>query len=464
MLVYRLMQRFLRLVVSVFFRNIEIIGKENIPTSGGVIFVGNHPNSLMDPLLVITQSGRVVHFAAKDVLFRSRFLRIFLNGLGAVPIRRRMDHAEKGQNTEGQKIDNQSAFDALFDVLAKGGAMGIFPEGISHTDSQLSQFKTGAARIALGVLDKYPDQDVTIVPVGLTYLHRHRFRSQVLIHFGEAIEVDQSWQDRHKEDAKQASRELTDHLEEELRSLTLNAPNWHIMRMLHTARRLYKPDDVRLDLEGYTELTRRFSEGYERNQDDPQIQAIMKQLEDYQNHLDYLGLRDHDLRKDYRWSDIFSRLMRRFAYLLILLPLALPGFLLHLPIILTAVVAGDGLTARKDVIATTKLVASILTVPLLYLVLCTGLWFFFGWRVALFTLPFLPLTGFATIRVLEQQFAIGKSLTAISRLLHFQDEIQQLRDRRQTLAQTIDHAVEQFHDRSIPRMFEKTVDPQPQSN
>ena len=62
---YRVLAWFLRVVVRVFFRQIEVAGLENVPREGPVIFAGNHPNSLIDPILIITSCGRKVHFAAK---------------------------------------------------------------------------------------------------------------------------------------------------------------------------------------------------------------------------------------------------------------------------------------------------------------------------------------------------------------------------------------------------------------
>ena len=45
------------------------------------MLVANHPNSLIDPILIITTCGRKVHFAAKDTLFKGRLLRAVLRGL-----------------------------------------------------------------------------------------------------------------------------------------------------------------------------------------------------------------------------------------------------------------------------------------------------------------------------------------------------------------------------------------------
>ena len=170
----------LKLAVRIFFRQRKVVGSENIPSEGSIIFVGNHPNSLIDPLVAITSAPRHIHFAAKDVLFQSRILRIFLNAMGSVPIRRRQDHPDG-------KLDNRGAFDALYRVLDRQGAVGIFPEGVSHDEAHLMKIKTGAARIAMGCVSKTPQMRLFIVPIGLNYTNPRQFRSQVLVQFGYRV-------------------------------------------------------------------------------------------------------------------------------------------------------------------------------------------------------------------------------------------------------------------------------------
>src|ERR1700735_4937501 len=89
---YRVIAWLLRVATRVFFRQIEVVGLEHVPADGAVIFAGNHPNSLIDPVLIIATCGRKVHFAAKDALFKGRIMRWILGGLGAVPIKRKHDH------------------------------------------------------------------------------------------------------------------------------------------------------------------------------------------------------------------------------------------------------------------------------------------------------------------------------------------------------------------------------------
>src|SRR5262245_44342605 len=181
---YRILTWFLRLVTRVFFRQVEVAGSEHVPATGPVLFAGNHPNSLIDPILIITSCGRDVHFAAKDTLFKGRLMRAVLRGLGAVPVARRADH--------GDGASNDAAFEHMFGVLEAGGAIGIFPEGLSHDESQLAKLKTGAARLALGGAAR--TSGVAIVPCGLTFIHPKRFRSRVLVQYGPAIEIAASRQ------------------------------------------------------------------------------------------------------------------------------------------------------------------------------------------------------------------------------------------------------------------------------
>ena len=76
----------------------------------------------------------------------------------------------------------------MFAVLGEGGAIGIFPEGLSHDESQLARLKTGAARLALGGAQR-TSGPIPIVPCGLTFIHPKRFRSRVLVQYGPPIAI-----------------------------------------------------------------------------------------------------------------------------------------------------------------------------------------------------------------------------------------------------------------------------------
>jgi 1-acyl-sn-glycerol-3-phosphate acyltransferase len=98
---YRLLRRLLRIATRIFFRNIEVVGLEALPNpeNSAVVFCGNHPNSLLDPVLITAWCGRVTHFAAKDVLFSVPVLGFLLKLMGAVAIRRRHGYFSRGHQS-----------------------------------------------------------------------------------------------------------------------------------------------------------------------------------------------------------------------------------------------------------------------------------------------------------------------------------------------------------------------------
>ena len=156
------LRRFTALVLRIFFRRVSIAGLENIPRDAPVIFAPNHPNSLVDPLFLLAFAPREVVFLAKEPLFRMPIIGRLVRWAGAIPVFRKQDDADMSRNHE--------TFTRVHQLLARGGAVAIFPEGMSHDDPQLRPFKTGAARMALGATAMGPaDRPVQIIPTGLYY-------------------------------------------------------------------------------------------------------------------------------------------------------------------------------------------------------------------------------------------------------------------------------------------------------
>ncbi len=428
---YRFITWLLRVAVRVFFRQIEVVGEEHIPADAPVLFVGNHPNSLIDPMLIITSCGRKVHFAAKDTLFSSRITRHILTRLGAVPVARKDDH---GAPALGAKLDNDAAFSAMFAVLEHNGAIGIFPEGLSHDESQLTQLKTGAARLALGGAH-HTQVPVQIVPCGLTFIHPKRFRSRVLVQYGTPIIIDDAWRSKHAADEKIAVRELTTSIENALLRLTINAPDWDTIRALDVVRRLYQPDEI--SIEQRVELARRFNTFFAQVQDQPRVSATMLHVAAYQQRLDELGITDRELAHDLSKIEIGARLVKHLGLIGIWLPLTVPGAPMHLLTVLFARLFGASLTPRKDVIATTKLLIGIALVGLSYTSVVVLLAWRVSWRWALIAAVVLPLSGWATLRVLDRLRLVRRGLGTLLRQLRFRHEVQELRNERAALVREV---------------------------
>jgi len=434
-----------RVITNTFFRRVDVVNIENVPEHGPVIFAGNHPNALMDGWLLTAKCGRwPLHFMANAKLWNYPLLAPLLDASGAVPVYSR-------DKREGS-ADNEQAFTRLYDVIESGDCMGIFPEGISHVESQLSTLRTGAARVALAVAARGNVQ-IRIVPCGLNYIHRHRFRSQVLIEFGEPIVIDDEWVQNYKQDERQTVRNLTDHLTEALTDVTLNAPDWRTLRIIQTARRLYKPARATLSPGAYIELNRRFVDRYVKEKHEPELQALSLEVEDYQARLDMLGLKDHQLRQPLTLADASRKVLLRSVTMLALLPLAIPGALLHLPVGWVAATVGERFSYEKDDIATLKVLATILLLPILYLLIGILVGIYFGFWWALLAIVALSFSFLASVRLLEAQAGLLLSMLSVLRLTRLGSDLDELRVIRADLVNKIRDRVERGADENTQRIF-----------
>jgi hypothetical protein len=103
-------------------------------------------------------------------------------------------------------------FRACCEVLERGGAIGIFPEGTSRDEPRVERLKTGTARIALEAEAAHDFRlGVRVVPVGIHFETPRRFRSRVLLRAGVPL-VPGTYAERYREDPRRAVEEFTSHL------------------------------------------------------------------------------------------------------------------------------------------------------------------------------------------------------------------------------------------------------------
>src|SRR5688572_29391736 len=77
-----------RLLLGVFFRSAEVQGLERVPASGPVLFVANHGNALIDPMVLVALLPRLPRFLAKHTLWSNPAVRPLLELAGAIPVYR----------------------------------------------------------------------------------------------------------------------------------------------------------------------------------------------------------------------------------------------------------------------------------------------------------------------------------------------------------------------------------------
>lgn len=144
----------------------KVYGVENIPSSGGIIFVSNHKHAF-DPVVVMVHTSRMVHYLAKISLFKGIHGKM-LESIGIIKV----DRSKK----------NPLAVMEAEEVLNNGGAIGIFPEGTRNRAGEgLLPFKKGAVRMAI-------ETKSLIVPCAIRGNYR-LFRTGLEIEYGKAIDV-----------------------------------------------------------------------------------------------------------------------------------------------------------------------------------------------------------------------------------------------------------------------------------
>jgi len=217
MIAYRVLRELGRLALRWFYRDVEVVGLERLPSSGPALLASNHPNALVDALVIGCTLRRPVTLTAKATLLENPLTRSLLRAAGVVPLRRASDDARSGAGGVLDPSRNANAFAAVLDVLEQGGIVLLFPEGKSHSDPELAPLKTGLARIALMARDERR-LSVPTLPVGLTFERKWEPRSRVLMHIGMPIVADAPAPNAD------AVASLTRRVDAELRAVTLNFP------------------------------------------------------------------------------------------------------------------------------------------------------------------------------------------------------------------------------------------------
>jgi len=145
-----------RFVCLVLFRVVwrgQVVGREHIPATGPVILASNHLSFIDSIVIPLAVSGRHVQFLAKAEYWEGRSLaslprRLFFRTFDAVPVRRE------------QQGDAQASLDLARQVLARGYAFGIYPEGTRSRDGRVYRGRTGVGWLSLAA-------GAPVVPVGL---------------------------------------------------------------------------------------------------------------------------------------------------------------------------------------------------------------------------------------------------------------------------------------------------------
>ncbi|KAG8795502.1 hypothetical protein FRC16_010057 [Serendipita sp. 398] len=372
---YFLIRLLFKFVLKIFYGSIIVENEHYIPPNGTpAIICSNHTNSLTDAILLIaavpSKRRNLLRMTAKDTQFgKKTFTSWLIESVGTVPIKRRQEH--------GDSVDNMLVMTSLVESLRVGDCVCLFPEGMSRYHPGMAPLKTGVARIVSDTLSAEKDNplfELTLVTCSITYMHRERFRSDVLVSFSPPVKL------RPKDFPQliqpvdfSVIRSLTAFMQSQISSGTIDAPDWKTVRVAKLAARMYAPLGTRMTLGDHVRVTRVFSDAFSgvtsrkweesvkdeggwvsdtsakkeelviRDSVAPATQEasqeyrerLAKDLGEYQDLLAHLGIKDERIRRALPRPFLFYRIVIRVVWMAILLAISIPGLLLWLPVYLT---------------------------------------------------------------------------------------------------------------------------------
>lgn len=391
----------IRGLLAAYFRRIDRFHPERVPPGGPALIVANHPGSLTDAFVLGASVGRPVNFVATVSLFRSKPVAWVLSRCGVIPINRKQDDATKMASVA-------ATFDRCFAVLEAGGAVGLFPEGVSYDDDRLKEVKTGAARLAVGLEARHGGTlGLQIVPVGLTYSAKERFRSRVLVNFGEPIRAA-DFAAGPESNPRPAVRALSAEIEERIRGLILDIPTLEHERIVRAVRRLYlerlraanlivtepMPEDAEtlVLLQAVARALRHFEAT-----EPERLAAFVRDLDRYERWLGRLGMSDRVVGS---LAESGGSARRTAAAVLLVLaaPIAAFGWVHHLLpswLVGWAVERFTPADKRKSQTATAVMLAGLIVFGVVYPAYVSLAWVWLGTWPALAYAVALPASGLA---------------------------------------------------------------------
>jgi glycerol-3-phosphate O-acyltransferase / dihydroxyacetone phosphate acyltransferase len=397
--VYAIVAGITGVAVDAFYRRVALPGAGEIPATGPVLLVANHPNGLIDPIVVANvvrdeaaRQGvkrRAVRILAKAPLFEMPGISLLVKGAGALPVYRAKDGADTAQN--------QATFRAVTDALLEQSAVLVFPEGISHDEPQLQRLKTGAARMALLACDAGA-AELVIVPIGLVYRDKERFRSEVATVIGAPIPVRPYLESAAEPGDASVVKQLTEDIAAGLARTTVNLEEWEDLPLLEAVDAIWRIDDP-----SRTARIKQLAEGVQllRTFAPERLDAARAMIVEWTERLDELGLEPRDLSPEHAAARAAPRRaltfgLRNLFIGLVGLPVATFGALFFAAPFWTVHLLYLLARPGRDVAATVKVLASLVFFPAWHALATFAMWRLFGPSVAFTVAGLSPFAGMST--------------------------------------------------------------------
>ena len=208
-----ILKSYLRLGLFFYFKSVKVTGLNNIPENKPVLLLSNHQNALLDALLIATSIKGYAHYLARAGVFKKTFVSKLLRSFQLIPVFRIRDGYSNLTN-------NNEIFDKASNLLNANETVTIFPEGSHNLARRVRPLSKGFTRIIFNVLDKNPDGDLQLVPIGVNFTNAKACPDSAAIYFGKPIAA------KHylKDDKHQAIVNLKEGIHNGIAKLTTHIP------------------------------------------------------------------------------------------------------------------------------------------------------------------------------------------------------------------------------------------------
>ncbi|EGR28402.1 hypothetical protein IMG5_176340, partial [Ichthyophthirius multifiliis] len=480
-----------RLVTQSFFREIQLIGFNNVPQvkqitklsliqnkkqNEPLIICSNHNNQFMDGLLLVSQLNRHIKFIVADKSMQRPIIGHFARALGGIPVKRAEDLTIKGKGKisyigEGKiivkkynryiniyknintytkintyiyiyiyrnintylyfqgldtyfiqqieigstivikdiklnvkqiisekelvisdqyfadffqnqdykiipKMDYSQVYEKVWEALHQKKCIGIFPEGGSHDRTDLLPLKAGVCIMALGAMAKY-NMKVKILPCGINYFRGHRFRSKVIIEFGQVYNIPVELVEMYQKNKKNAISKLLKEIQTRLRETTIQMPSYKELNAIYIARNIYLHDAKNISPKEKLRLNRTFAQAYTCRIESQQAKNILEKIIKYDSMLKSLGTSDYQVKTfSQKFKVDFASFFISFIKTLLSLGFSLPALILNSPIALLMRYLSEKERIKvlkqicilkvlgKDVVASYKVLSAFVILPM----------------------------------------------------------------------------------------------------
>ncbi|MBR4842684.1 MAG: 1-acyl-sn-glycerol-3-phosphate acyltransferase [Bacteroidaceae bacterium] len=239
----------------------QVEGLENIPSNGYTIWASNHTNALMDPLVLLSSTRKQKVFMARADIFRKKRAASWLTFLKVMPIYRIRDGIEAVKK-------NDEVIAQATDILMDQVPLVLFPEATHRPKHSLLKLSKGIFHIAGSVYEHSGKEQVYIMPIGIEYGDYFRYRSTVLVRFGEPLDISGFIRDHADDPWPVQMLKLREILKERLSGLIAYLPDdedydgmWEYVKLRAAERNVFAGTLAKVEAESGCKL-----KGLMRNQ------------------------------------------------------------------------------------------------------------------------------------------------------------------------------------------------------